>query len=66
MTAASQAAFSGTALCGLIKACLEAQGFEVKGEVCGTGVAGIRDVEPPIVVVAELKLWFDLNLFCKP
>jgi hypothetical protein len=62
MTAASQSAVSETALYEPIKAFLEARGFEVKGEVCGCDVVAIGDAEPPIIVVAELKLTFNLEL----
>jgi hypothetical protein len=45
-----------------VKAFLEAQGFAVKGEVCGCDAVGLRAGEPPLVVVAELKLSFTLEL----
>jgi len=43
-----------------IKAFLEGQGYEVKGEVDGADVVARRGGEPPIVV--ELKLGFNLDL----
>ena len=58
----SSAPFSETALYKPVKAFLEKQGFEVKGEICGCDAVAIRDGEPPIVVVAELKLAFSLEL----
>src|SRR5438874_1455129 len=43
-----------------VKAFLEAQGFEVKGEVCGCDLVARRGDEPPVIV--ELKLRFSLPL----
>ncbi len=43
-----------------IKAYLEAQGYEVKSEVCGCDVMAVRDNEPPVIV--ELKTGFTLPL----
>ena len=43
-----------------VKAFLEAQGFEVKGEVCGCDLVARRGDEPPVIV--ELKLRFSLAL----
>jgi hypothetical protein len=43
-----------------VKAHLEAQGFEVKGEVCGCDLVARRGDEPPVIV--ELKLRFNLAL----
>jgi hypothetical protein len=43
-----------------VKAFLEAQGFEVKGEVCGCDLVARRGDEPPVIV--ELKLRFNLTL----
>ena len=45
-----------------IKAFLENLGFAVKGEVNGCDLLGVRDGEPPILVVCELKLSFNLEL----
>jgi hypothetical protein len=47
---------SETALYPPVKAFLEAQGFAVKGEICGCDAVGIRPGEPPILVIAELEL----------
>jgi len=43
-----------------VKALLEAQGYDVKGEVRGCDVVGVRGDEPPVVV--ELKRTFGLGL----
>ncbi len=43
-----------------VKALLEAQGYEVKGEVLGCDVVGVRGEEPPVIV--ELKRSFSLAL----
>ena len=55
-------ALSETALYLPVKRFLEALGFEVKGEVCGYDAVGVRAGEPPLVVIAELKLSFNLEL----
>lgn len=44
-----------------IKAYLERQGYEVKGEVGAADVVALRGAEPPVIV--ELKLGFSLALF---
>ncbi|WP_425319481.1 DUF2161 family putative PD-(D/E)XK-type phosphodiesterase [Jannaschia aquimarina] len=44
-----------------MKAFLEAQGYEVKGEIAGADVVGLRGDEPPVVV--ELKSGWSLTLF---
>ena len=49
-----------TALYGPVKALLEAQGYDVKGEIVGCDVVGVRGDEPPVVV--ELKRQFGLAL----
>lgn len=51
-----------TALYPAVKAFLEAQGFMVKGEICSCDVVAVRDGEPPILVITELKLSFTLEL----
>lgn len=43
-----------------VKAFLEAQGYEVKGEIGGCDAVGTRGGEPPVIV--ELKLQFTLAL----
>lgn len=43
-----------------VKAFLEAQGYEVKGEIGGCDAVGTRGHEPPVIV--ELKLHFNLAL----
>ncbi len=43
-----------------VKALLEAQGYDVKGEIKGCDVIGVRGDEPPVVV--ELKRAFGLGL----
>ncbi len=43
-----------------IKAFLEAQGFEVKSEICSCDVVGVRENEEPVII--ELKTGFTLPL----
>lgn len=45
-----------------IKSFLEAAGYVVKGEIGGCDLVGLNDDEPPIVVICELKLTFNLEL----
>jgi hypothetical protein len=45
-----------------VKRFLERLGFEVKGEVCGCDLVAVRGDDPPVVVVGELKLNFNLEL----
>lgn len=45
-----------------VKAFLEAAGYVVKGEIGGCDLVGLSDGEPPVVVVCELKLTFNLDL----
>jgi len=45
-----------------IKRFLEGHGFVVKGEVGGCDIVAVRDDEPPLLVVTELKLSFTLDL----
>ena len=45
-----------------VKSFLEAAGYVVKGEIGGCDLVGLRDSEPPVIVVCELKLSFNLEL----
>jgi hypothetical protein len=45
-----------------VKRFLERLGFEVKGEICGCDLVALRGDEPPLVVIGELKLGFNLEL----
>jgi hypothetical protein len=45
-----------------IKTFLEAAGYEVKGEVGGCDLVGLSPSDPPVVVICELKLSFNLEL----
>lgn len=45
-----------------VKAFLERLGFTVKGEVRGADLVAVRQGEQPLVVIAELKLAFSLDL----
>jgi hypothetical protein len=45
-----------------VKAFLEAAGYSVKGEIGGCDLVGINADDPPVVVVCELKLTFNLEL----
>jgi hypothetical protein len=45
-----------------VKRYLESLGFSVKGEICGCDLVALRGDEPPVVVVGELKLGFNLEL----
>ena len=58
----TQKSDSESALYAPVKRFLQAQGFEVKGEVCGCDLVALRGNEPPVVVVGELKLRFNLEL----
>jgi hypothetical protein len=51
-----------TALYAPVKRHLQHLGFEVKGEVCGCDLVGLKGDDPPLVVVGELKLGFNLDL----
>ena len=51
-----------TTLYAPVKRFLESLGFVVKGEIGGCDVVGLDGQEPPIVVVCELKLAFNLDL----
>jgi hypothetical protein len=45
-----------------VKAFLERAGYTVKGEVGGCDIVGLSEGDPPLVVVCELKLSFNLEL----
>ena len=45
-----------------VKRFLERLGFAVKGEVRGCDVVALREGEPPVLVITELKLSFNLEL----
>jgi hypothetical protein len=51
-----------TALYLPIKGFLEAAGYSVKGEIAGCDLVGLSPGEPPVVVICELKLSFNLEL----
>lgn len=51
-----------TALYPPVKRFLEKLGFEVKGEICGCDVVAVKGDAPPLVVITELKLTFNLEL----
>lgn len=51
-----------TALYLPIKGFLEAAGYSVKGEIAGCDLVGLSPEEPPVVVICELKLSFNLEL----
>jgi len=45
-----------------VKTFLEALGFSVKGEIRGCDLVGMKGEGPPVVVIVELKLAFNLEL----
>ncbi|MBN9056251.1 MAG: DUF2161 domain-containing phosphodiesterase [Rhizobiales bacterium] len=45
-----------------VKGFLEKAGYIVKGEVAGCDIVGLSDADPPVLVVCELKLSFNLEL----
>jgi hypothetical protein len=51
-----------TALYLPVKRFLEKLGFTVKGEVGGCDLVGLSGEDPPVVVIGELKLTFNLEL----
>ncbi|TIQ33699.1 MAG: hypothetical protein E5X48_21960 [Mesorhizobium sp.] len=51
-----------TSLYAPVKRFLESLDFTVKGEVGGCDIVGLREGEPPVVVICELKLQFNLEL----
>ena len=53
---------SESALYPAVKRFLAAQGYDVKGEICGCDLVATRPGEPTVVVIAELKLGLSLDL----
>ena len=51
-----------TALYLPVKRFLEGLGFDVKGEIRGCDLVGLSSGDPPVVVIGELKLVFNLEL----
>ena len=51
-----------TALYPPVRRFLENRGFTVKGEIGGCDVVAVRHGEPPLLVICELKLTFNLEL----
>jgi hypothetical protein len=51
-----------TALYLPVKRFLEKLGFAVKGEIGGCDLVGLRGEDPPVVVICELKLSFNLEV----
>jgi hypothetical protein len=51
-----------TALYLPVKHYLEGLGFSVKGEISGCDLVGLSGSDPPVVVICELKLSFNLEL----
>ncbi len=51
-----------TTLYAPVKRFLESLGYSVKGEIGPCDLVGLRDGEPPVVVIGELKLTFNLEL----
>ncbi|WP_075290839.1 DUF2161 domain-containing phosphodiesterase [Pararhizobium arenae] len=45
-----------------IKRFLEEAGYQVKGEIGGCDIVGLSADDPPVVVICELKLTFNLEL----
>ncbi|MFB9948728.1 DUF2161 domain-containing phosphodiesterase [Rhizobium puerariae] len=45
-----------------VKTFLESFGYQVKGEVGGCDLMGLSEADPPVVVICELKLAFNLEL----
>jgi hypothetical protein len=51
-----------TSLYAPVKSFLEHLGFTVKGEIGGCDVVGLMGEDPPVIVICELKLRFNLEL----
>lgn len=45
-----------------LKAFMEAAGYAVKGEVNGCDLVGVTEADPPVVIICEMKLAFNLEL----
>ena len=45
-----------------VKRFLATRGYEAKGEIGGCDVVGVREGEPPVLVILEMKLGFTLDL----
>ena len=45
-----------------VKGFLEQAGYTVKGEIGGCDLVGLSEADPPVVVVCELKMSFNLEL----
>lgn len=45
-----------------VKLFLETLGYSVKGEIGGCDVIGLREGDPPVVVICEMKMQFNLEL----
>jgi len=45
-----------------LKAFMEGAGYSVKGEVIGCDLVGVREDDPPVLIICELKLSFNLEL----
>lgn len=45
-----------------LKAFMEGAGYSVKGEVNGCDLVGVKDSDPPVLIVCEMKLTFNLEL----
>lgn len=45
-----------------LKAFLENAGYSVKGEIVDCDLVGVKDADPPVVIVCEMKLAFNLEL----
>jgi hypothetical protein len=45
-----------------LKAFMEAAGYSVKGEIHGCDLVGVKDGDPQVLIVCEMKLSFNLEL----
>jgi hypothetical protein len=46
----------------ILKGFFETAGYRVKGEVCGCDIVAVRDGEPPLLVIVEIKRSLSLEL----